>query len=260
MKKIAIGLAVIVVIAAGGLIYIWSNLGAIIKDVVESAGSRATGVSVTLDKVDVDKLTGGAAGLRGLTVGNPKGFKSDYAFKLGAISVALDATTLADDVIVIKDVEITGPQVIYELGAGGSNIATIQKTVDRMAGGGSSAGAKPATGTETKKKVVIENLRIRDGAIEVNTGNLGGRKMRQTLPAIHLRNIGKSGGASRGATPAQVAAKIIDAITEHAMRAVGKLDIGAVKDALSGAAGTLKEGVPGIAKDAEKGLKNLFGK
>ncbi len=260
MKKVAIGLAVIVILVAGGFFYIWTNLGSIIKDVVERAGTHATGVTVSLDTVDVEKLTKGSAGLRGLTVGNPKGFTSDYAFKLGEISVALDATTVTSDVIVIKDVVIAGPQVIYELGSGGSNIATIQKNVDRIVGGGTPASGQSTKSEPSKKKIVIENLRIRDGTIEVNTGTLGGQKMRQTLPAIHLRNIGKSGGANKGATPAEVAAKIIDAITEHAMRAVGKLNIGAIKDAVSGATGKLKESVPGIAKDAEKGLKNLFGK
>ncbi len=269
MKKIGIGLAVIVVLVAGGIFYVWSNLGSIIKNVVETAGTEVTGVKVSLDAVDVDKLTDGAAGLRGLTVANPKGFKSDYAFKLGAVAVKVDATTVANDVIVINEVVIAKPQVIYEFGSGGSNIAAIQKNVERNAGGGSGSASGKSTAKSDKsgKKVVIENLYIRGGAINVSADFLGGKKVSTPLPNIHLENIGKSGGKINGATPAEVAEKIIAAISKGTTGAVGKINIGSVKDALRGATDTLTKGAPGItkgaadiSKEAEKGLKNLFGK
>ncbi len=276
MKKIGIGLAVIVLLVAGGIFFVWSNLGSIIKNVVETAGTEVTGVKVSLDAVDVDKLTDGAAGLRGLTVANPKGFKSGYAFKLGAVAVKVDATTVADDVIVIKEVVIAKPQVIYEFGSGGSNIATIQKNVEGKASSGSgSAGGKSTTKSdESGKKVVIENLYIRGGAINVSADFLGGKKVGTSLPNIHLENIGKAGGKINGATPAEVAEKIIAAISKGTTGAVGKINIGSVKDALGGISGTLKgrasditkgasgisKGASGISKEAEKGLKNLFGK
>ena len=44
MKKILIGLAVVVLIIAGGLFYVWQNLGSLIKTAVEDAGSRTTQV------------------------------------------------------------------------------------------------------------------------------------------------------------------------------------------------------------------------
>jgi len=75
------------------------------------------------------------------------------------------------------------------------------------------------------------------------------------------------GGKINGATPAEVAEKIIAAINKGTTGAVGKINIGSVKDALRGATDTLTKGAPGItkgaadiSKEAEKGLKNLFGK
>jgi hypothetical protein len=269
MKKIGIGLAVVIVLIAGGVFYVWSNLGSIIKNVVETAGTEVTGVQVSLEAVDVDKLTDGAAGLRGLTVANPKGFKTDYAFKLGEVSVKVDATTVANDVIVIKEVVIAKPQVIYEFGTGGSNIATIQKNVERKVGGGagSSDGKSPAKSDGSGKKVIIENVYIRGGAIDVSADFLGGKKVGTPLPNIHLKDIGKEGGKSTGASPAEVAEKIIAAISKGATGAVGKINLGSIKDALGGITGTLTKGTSGItkgasdiSKEAEKGLKNLFGK
>ncbi len=278
MKKVLIGLAVLVVIVAGGLYFVWSNLGSIIKTAVEETGSKVTQVSVTLDGVDVDKLTDGQAGIRGLTVGNPSGFNTDSALKLGEVSVKVDPATVTSDVIVVKEVVIAAPQVTYEFGSGGSNIGTIQKNVEKAAGGassgGGSGGSSSAGGDSKSPKLVIENLYVRDGRVNVSADFLKGQSQGAKLPSLHLKDIGKSGGANTGATPAEVAKKVIAAISAAATQAVGKLDVGAIKDALGkelggaaagiqkslekgGDAGkALKEG----AGEAEKGLKKLFGK
>jgi hypothetical protein len=277
MKKILIGLVVIAVIVAGGLFYIWSNLGSLIKTAVEEAGSEVTQVSVTLNKVDVDNLTDGQAAIRGLTVGNPSGFQTDFALKLGEVSVKVDPSTVTSDVIVIKEVVIAAPEVTYEFGSGGSNIGTIQKNVEKAAGGASSSGGSGGSssgGDSGGPKLVIENVYVRDGKVNVSANFLKGQKTGASLPNIHLKDIGKEGGKNSGASPAEVAQKVIAAISKAATGAVGNLNVGAIKDALGkelggaaagikkslekgGDAGkALKEG----AGEAEKGLKKLFGK
>jgi hypothetical protein len=270
MKKILIGLVIVVVIVAGGLFYLWQNLGSLIKTAVEEAGSRVTQVKVSLKEVDAGKVTDGALALRGLVVGNPSGFKTDSAFQLGEISVKVDPATVMSDTIVVKEVVIAAPQVTYEFGAGGSNIGTIQKNVEKLSAGGAGGGSAPASDSGgSKKKVVIENLYVRDGKVEVSADFLQGKKTGTGLPTIHLKDIGKSSG---GATPAQVAEQVIAAISKSATNAVGKLDVGAIKDALGkelgakmgdvqksleqstgGATDMLKKGTGG-AGDALKGL------
>ncbi|MPY74790.1 MAG: hypothetical protein GEU87_11050 [Alphaproteobacteria bacterium] len=259
MKKILIGLAVVVLIIAGGLFYVWQNLGSLIKTAVEEAGSRTTQVKVTLKDVDAGKVTEGALALRGLVVGNPSGFKTDSAFQLGEISVKVDPSTVTSDTIVIKEVVIAAPHVTYEFAGGGSNIGTIQKNVEKLAGGGSSASS--SSSSEGGKKVIIENLYVRDGKVDVSADFLQGKTTGASLPTIHLKDIGKSGG---GATPAQVAEQVIAAIGKSATTAVGKLDVGAIKDALGkelgarmgGVTDTLKQGTGGV----QEGLKGILGK
>ena len=271
MKKILIGLVVIIAIAAAALFYVWQNRDRFIRTAIEEAGNRATQVSVTLNKVDTGKVMDGAVALRGLVVGNPAGFKTDSAFKLGEISVKVDPSTVMSDTIVVREVVIAAPQVTYEFAGGGSNIGTIQKNVEKMAAGGSGGDAKSSEGGG--KKVVIENLYVRDGIVTVSADFLQGKQTGTNLPAIHLKDIGKSSG---GATPTEVAEQVIAAITKAATSAVGKLDVGAIKDALgkelgsrvgdvqktleqgagSGATDMLKKGTG----DAEKSLKGLFGK
>jgi hypothetical protein len=272
MKKILIGLAVVIVIVIGALFFLWQNLGSLIKTAVEEAGSRVTQVKVSLKEADTGGLTQGALALRGLTVGNPAGFKTDSAFKLGEVSVKVDPASVMSDTIVVKEVVIGAPQVTYEFGAGGSNIGTIQKNVEKMAGGSSGGGSSSSSGGGSGKKVVIENLYVRDGKVNVSADFLQGKQTGTNLPTIHLKDIGKSSG---GASPTEVAEQVIAAITKASTSAVGKLDVGAIKDALGKELGakmgdvqkTLEQGTGGATDaikkgtgDAGKTLKGLFGK
>jgi len=268
MKKILIAVAVIIAVIAAGFFYLWQNRDRFIKTAIEEAGSRATQVSVTLNKVDTSKITDGAVALRGLVVGNPSGFKTESAFKLGEVSVKVDPSSVMSDTIIVKEVVVAAPQVTYEFGGGGSNIGTIQKNVEKMAGGGS-GGEKSSGGG---KKVIIENLYVRDGKVNVSADFLQGKQAGTGLPTIHLKDIGKSSG---GASPTQVAEQVIAAITKAATGAVGKLDVGAIKDALgkelgsaaSGVQKTLEQGTGGATDALKKGagdagstLKGIFGK
>jgi len=124
MKKIFIGIAVILVIVIGVVFYGASQSGTIIREAVLEYAPPATGADVSLDKVNV-ALLGGSAGLSSLTVGNPTGFKSDYAFKVANMDVKIDLDSLLGDVIHIEEVRIDGADLIYEIGTRGNNISKI---------------------------------------------------------------------------------------------------------------------------------------
>lgn len=274
MKKVLIGILAAVAIIVVAVFFLLGNLGSLLKGVIEKAGTEVTDVKVTLDKVDVDKITDGQAALRGLVVANPSGFKTNDAFKLGEVSVQLDPKTVASDVIVIKKVVIAKPEITYEFSDSGSNIGTIQKNVERKTGGGKSGGGQKSaekSKDDGGKKLVIDDLYIRGGRVNVSAAFLKGKTVGATLPDIHLKDIGKSNGKSTGATAAEVAEKVVSALSSGATKAVSKLDIAGIKDALGKELGsatkTLKEGAGSATKKLEegaggvtKGLKGLLGK
>ena len=98
-------LAVIVIAVVGFFVYVYSNLDSIVKDAVEEYGPQYTGVSVTLAKVELAPESGQGK-LSGLIVGNPQGYQTDAAFKLGSISMNIDLGTITEDTIVIKSIVI----------------------------------------------------------------------------------------------------------------------------------------------------------
>ncbi len=266
MKRvILIGVLVLVVAVAVGAYLLLSNLGSIIKAVVEKVGSDVTQVKVTLDQADVS-ITSGSGALRGLTVGNPAGFTSDSALKLGAISVALDLGSVQSDPIVIKEIVVQSPSVTYEFAGTGSNIETIRKNVQAYAGGGQT---KPASGEGAGRRLVIDDLYVRDGRIDVVADFLKGQPTRAALPTIHLKDIGRQGGKNVGVTASEVAELVLDAIARNSTSSVGKLDVAGIQDALRGAGSAgvekaLKEGTTSAEKTvkegAAEGVKKLFGR
>lgn len=256
MKKgimIGGGVAVLAVIA---VIYFWSNVGSIIKAAVEKYGSEITQAKVTLNEVDLS-ATSGEGMLKGLTVGNPAGFKTESAFKLGAVSLKVDTGTITGNTILIKEIVIQAPEVTYELAnTGGSNLDAIKKNVDaftKKMGGGSSASSDSSDG----KKLIIENLYVKDGKVNVSASFLQGKTLSSPLPTIHLTDIGKE---KKGASAGEVADKVLSAITAAAGKSVASLNLGDMAkkaqeqlDAVKGqAADVMKKATEGAPVDAIK--------
>jgi len=246
MKKILIGLGVVVAIVVGAVAFLVGNLDSLIKQAVEDVGTRATGSEVSLANVEVS-LGDGSGALSGLRVANPSGFKSDYAFDLGGISVTLDTNTVTQDPVVIREVVIDDPKLIYELVNGSSNIEAIQNNVDAFSKSLGSDGTSSSSSSSEGPKLIIEDLYIKGGDIRVVAGFLGDKGVGTGLPEIHLQDIGKDDG---GATPAEVASKVISSLTDQISGAVAGLDLEGMMKDVEGAAKSAAEAATKAAEDA----------
>jgi len=269
IKKILIGFGVLAIIAASGLYLLASNINSIVQTAVEEGGSMVTGVTVKLDKSNID-LTNQRGALMGLSVANPSDFNTSHAFNFGAIGLELGEGSTSS-VLVIDKIVIDKPEITYEIGKLGSNIDAIQKNIDRFVSAPSKASsggnATPSSPSGEGIKMIIKNLYIRGGKINVSASLMQGKTITTNLPEIHLKDIGKKTG---GASAAQVAEQLIGAISKHAGGAVGALDlskigikdIGAItkgaKDALknvgTGGSGSIESGI----KDVGKALGGIF--
>ncbi|MCC9624389.1 AsmA family protein [Thalassospira sp. MA62] len=275
MKKILIGLAVIILLVVAGLVYVYANLDNIVKATIEEAGTRVTLADVTVEGVKIE-TTQNTADISGLVIGNPEGFQTDYAFSLGDISVRLDGSTLGSDTIRIIEIVVDAPSVTYELGNNSSNIATIQRNVQSFiqrvsgpsgAGGADSDDDGASESAADGTKVIIDDVYVRNGDVSVSASFLQGKKISTNLPEIHLSDVGKE---DNGATPAEVAGKILTAINTSVFKSVSNLNvdglmqgvgdlgkgvIGAVGGAASGGGSKLKDGADALGG----AVKGLFG-
>ena len=255
MKKfILIALAAIVAVFIGVAVYVGSNIDGIVKAGVETYGPRFTGTQVRLGGVS-SSLIGGEVTVKEFFLGNPQGFKTDHAFKVGSIKVAIDKGSLTSDVIHIKEVVIEAPDIIYEMAGGTSNLQTIQNNVARAAGSG--GGDAKASSDGPSKKVVIDNLYLRNAKAALSAGILGGKVIPLPLPDLHLKDIGKK---SNGATMSEASKQVLDSITAAATSAAGKIDLKGMAEGATKALGDVSKGAGDAAKGAADKLKGLFGK
>ncbi|MBL4800324.1 MAG: hypothetical protein JKY45_00425 [Emcibacter sp.] len=214
MKKFFIAVTVFLVILVGVIIYGASQSGKIIRDAVLHYAPSATGTAVSLDTVKVAFL-GGDAGLRNLIVGNPKGFKSDYAFKIGNIAVKIDMNSLLGDVIHIEEVRIEGADLIYEIGTKGNNISKIQKNIEAY----TKKIGLDTSESDTEARFIIDNIYITGTKVKLSSDLLGGKGAGLTLPDIHLKNIGTE---DKAATAGEVGATIFGAVNRGLSKVVSK--------------------------------------
>jgi hypothetical protein len=260
-RMLLIGLVAIVAVGGVAAYLLISNLGAIIVAAVEHYGSQTTGTKVTLKDADVSGTTGEGT-LRGLVIGNPQGFGTPSALRLGEVKLRLDiASALQSDTVLIHEIGITAPEITYEIGPqGADNISVIRRSVEGKAASDKSTSRKPAGGPAAKpesakkdgeKKLIIENVYIRDAKVVAAASMVAGRSVAATLPPIQLRDIGKAKG---GVTPAEATQEIMAVLSRQVQAEVSKMGLEQLKGlAGSGATDLLnKAGAGGGSAPAPK--------
>ena len=271
MKKwILIGACAVVVIIVVIVVLGLSNLGPIIKNAVNTYGPRITKTEVRVGDVDISILSAEAK-LKDFFLGNPKGFKSPQAMKVGSIYADVNEKSLTGDTIIIEKIEVVRPHITYERAGRADNFQAILNNVK-----GSARKSAPSKKEPTKpekegegKKLVINNFILRQGKVNLAVSTaLGGKTITADLPDIHLKDIGKEKG---GATPEEVFEKVFaelhKQITSPAVTDMLNKELkarGTNLDALSGGAGKQLEAIQAGDKEeagsvTEK-VKGLFGK
>jgi len=206
----AAGAMLIVVI--GAAYWLVSSLDSLVKSAIETYGPEITGVSVKVGSVHLSP-TSGKGTIKNLRLGNPPGYRTGHALALSEISVTLDPASLTRDVILIRDILVSGADVSYEKIGNTTNLDRIQRNVDaymrKFSGGQASAGGP-------EKKMIIDSLVIRSSKATVAGGLTGGTAITTSIPDVRLRDIGKR---TNGATAGEVVRQVMGALTASATRA-----------------------------------------
>jgi hypothetical protein len=253
--------AVLVVLFIIAVVVVTSNLDKMIKAGVETMGPEITGTSIKLDSVDLSLLSGQGE-LKGLVVGNPPGFQTERAFKLGDARVKVDLKSALTDKLIIEEILIDRPEITYEAGSSGSNLNKIQENVAAFAKkAGATGGAEPKAEKKDagQKKVQINHFILKNAQVNASAALLKGKTLTVSLPDIHLKDIGKE---SQGVTMQQASSEMVAALNKSVLQAVsgsGKL-LTKGAEALGEAAKSLGGEAGKAGSQAAEGLKGLFGK
>ncbi len=209
-KKLLWVLLALVGLVVVGVLVLVARLDALIKKGVETAGPKVAQVDVTLDRVKLN-LLGGTGELNGLRVGNPPGYKTESAMKLGTLSLALAPASLFSDKIHVKSILLVGPEITLEGGLKENNLTKILANVEKAAG--------PANTNETEtagstKKLQIDSLVVRGAKVTASLTALGGQPLTYDLPDFEMSNLGQG---PEGITGAELSQRLLDKVFNKAL-------------------------------------------
>jgi hypothetical protein len=250
--RLLIALVVLVILAAvaAGLF-----LDKAIKKGVESFGPKLTKVDIKLESVSVS-LFSGSGSIKGLVVGNPEGFKTPCAIRVGTASLVLKPSSLLADKIIIKAIEVQGPEITYETDLKQNNLSKILSNVQETTGGGKEPAkpTEPAPPKQAKpaKKLELDDFTISGGRIHVSWTALGGESLTVPLPTIHLQDLGKG---SAGLTPEELTQIVLEKIKNEVVQAAA----GAVADIGKGGLYITRDGGGAGSNAVEKVTKGIGG-
>jgi hypothetical protein len=252
MRKLFLGVVVVLVVLIVAAVIVMSFfLGAIVKTGMETVGPEITQVSIKVDAVNLSLLTGSAS-VKGLVVGNPKGYQTPQAISVGSAAVGVNPFSVLSDKIVVRSVRVEAPEITFEGNPfSGNNLSTIMKNVNAVTKGGgpgsTNAAAMPAG--QAGKKMEVDDFLITGAVVHVSLTGLGGKEMTLPLPDIHLTNLGKD---NAGITAADLTRRVLDTITTATIKAVAN----ATTDIGTGAGKAAGEGMNKITP----GIGGLFKK
>jgi hypothetical protein len=214
--------AAVAIAVAVALRYGARELDSVVASTIERQGSALTGTDVGVEGVAL-ALTAGRADLAGLTVGNPRGYETDYAVRIGSASVALDLGSLAGEVPIVKELILDGALINAEQRAAASNLTDIQEHATASSG-------EPPAGEPGR--IVVERFRVRNASVLVTSEHLS-KPEQLPLKDIVVENIGSATG---GATYSQAAEAMLMPILAAARSAAAERLRSAAGEAVSEAA------------------------
>ncbi len=239
MKKIILGVVLLIVLAiGGGIFYVLSNLDGLVKMAIEKYGSEATQTAVRVSSVRI-ALSDGKGTIKGLTVANTKGFDAKYAFSLGEITTKIDINSIKKEPYVIDEITIRAPQVFMEMNADKqTNLNELKKNLSGGSASANKAAAKDKSASEPR--LIIRRVLFTEGDISAKIVPLNNKDYKLKLPTINMANL----GGKNGATASELAKEIMNRLTDQAREQLKKQGYDAEIDKLKAKA---KEKV-----DAEK--------
>jgi hypothetical protein len=196
MKKGLVIFAVLALLIVGAAWYTLSGAGDFIRAQIEQQGSKYLGTEVSVGSVEL-ALTDGRLTINKLQIKNPKGFSSEDAFSVDAIT--LDLGEVLKEPYVVQTISVSAPKFLYELDAGGKGNLIALK--NNLAANLPKTENEPAAKDGANPLVIVEKIRVSDVGLKLDfeklsTGdlNIEQKTYEVTLPTFDAGPFGKPKG------------------------------------------------------------------
>ena len=219
MKKVLIGLVVVLVLIGGGVFLLFSNLDKIVETSIETAGTNTLGSQVEVGSVAMD-LIGGTASIYDFSIANPAGFSNAEMVSFDELTVSINLQNTNSENIHINSVVARSPHVLYESTDGNANMDVVSARFASEEG----AGAQSADSNQIM--LVIDSILIED---------IQGTLVSDKLPNPLEVSLGDVILSNLEGTPEELAEQIMGPVTSQVGAAAAQALVQQVTDLLGNA-------------------------
>lgn len=219
--RLAIGAVVLLVVAAAVALFFVDSIA---RRVVETAGTAAVGVPVTLDSISIRPIAGAAA-IEGLAVANPPGYQEAKFLTLSRGEVEVALRSLLSDQPEVPRIELDGIFVGVEQKSGTSNLKEILDGMRK-----SSAPAEP-TKDAAPRRFKVDSLVVRDVKVRAQLLPLpgGATEVEFTIDEVQVKDLDQDN--AQGVVLDELMRRVVGAVMaavvkELAVKAPGELVAG----------------------------------
>jgi len=215
LSSLAITAAIVLVFAS--VTYVLFNIDGLVKETIESDGSRAYKVPVTIADAKISLKTGEGQ-IIGLRIANPPGFGAPTAIHVPLIVLQVDTNRIADKAIGVRRAILERPKVVLEIREGRVNLVRLRDSVRAWVNRSEIDDEDASSG----QMFIIDQVLLQNGSMVFRADFLDGLETEIPLPDTHIKNIGAETG---GALPAKIIEAITDLIITAAERASRRIDL-----------------------------------
>lgn len=198
MKKIVIGLVVIVALIGVASVIFLGKLDGIIADAIKKYGSEALGAAVSVSAVKTN-LKEGSISIAGLNIANPPGYTQATAFNMGEFSTKVDYEKQE-----IAEIVLRNPIINAEIKGANSNFKEIVDGLPK-----SSANSEPEKASQEKAEeeiiLTIQSLQLLSAKVNLVTDTIGNHSF--VMDDLILTGI--------TGTPSTIASLLTTKLTQH---------------------------------------------
>lgn len=230
MKKFLLGVVVLVGIIG---VLVFTQLDAMIKSGVETAGPDVLAVDVSVGNVSISPFSGKVE-VTDFAIGQPEGFGDGPMVQLGEFKMKVETGTLMDDHIIVDEIIIDRPMFDARVIGSQSNFQALQEKLE--------ASADDETVGGEELTLTIRRLAVKSPQISVQKDGLLSVDKDIALADFTLTELGTD---EKGLSPKEIARHLMDTLQPQITKAL----------ITAGASDKIK----GIAKDARGELEEKAG-
>jgi len=236
-------LSIVVLVIIIGILFhlVGKNL---IKTGIETAGTKALGVGVEIEDLDLSILKG-TVSITGLQVRNPDGYNHQNMLALSRGRVRTKLSSLLSDTVHIREVKLEDVNVVLEQKGLTNNIQQILKNMP------SNEQKQPSS---SAKKLQIDVLELTNIKVQAKLLPLPGKKdtVNLKLGDIKMTNLGGDNKLTAAMLTKQIVLKITQAITKAGKGILPKDILSSMENTLGGVMKAGKEIGEKAKGEAEK--------